>query len=49
MSTTSSRRDNLTQTTKDGKIELTEQELNRATGGRPTVGSNTPSRLKIHW
>jgi hypothetical protein len=33
MSTTSSRRDNLTQTTKDGKIELTEQELNRATGG----------------
>ena len=33
MSTTSSRRDNLTQTTKDGKIEVTEQELNRATGG----------------
>jgi hypothetical protein len=29
----SSRCDHLTSTTKDGKIELTEQELNRVAGG----------------
>ena len=33
MSTTISRRDNLTVTSNEGKIELTEVQLSRATGG----------------
>jgi hypothetical protein len=37
MSTTSSRRDHLTSTTKDAKIELAEEQLSRVTGGAQGV------------
>lgn len=35
----SSRRDHLTLTTKDGKIELTEEQLDRVTGGAKVAGN----------
>jgi len=49
MSTKSSCRDHLTQTTKDGKIELTEEELNRATGGylKITMKHVTVSNVRL--
>jgi len=40
-----SRRDHLTETTKDGKIELTEEELNRAVGGMK-IFTVSPVELK---
>ena len=35
----SSRRDHLTLTTKEGKIELTEEQLDRVTGGAKVSGN----------
>ena len=37
MSSTTSRRNHLTLTTKDGKIELAEEQLSRVTGGAQGV------------
>ena len=44
-----SRNEHLTETTKDGKIELTEEELNRASGGTLNFAKITfsPSPLDI--
>jgi hypothetical protein len=43
----SSRRDHLTFTTKDGKIELTEEQLNRVGGGYKEHGQIGYSYLKL--
>ena len=43
----SSRRDHLTSTTKDGKIELTEEQLSRVGGGYKEHGQIRYSYLKL--
>ena len=43
----SSRRDHLTSTTKDGKIELTEEQLSRVGGGYKERGQVEYLKLKI--
>lgn len=43
----SSRRDHLTSTTKDGKIELTEEQLSRVGGGYKEHGQVGYLKLKI--
>lgn len=43
---TSKRADKLTETTDDGKIELSEKELNQVTGGRK-AGANQQEYLKF--
>jgi hypothetical protein len=43
----SSRRDHLTSTTKDGKIELTEEQLSRVGGGHKANGQVEYLKLKI--
>ena len=42
-----SRRDQLTQTTPEGKIELTEAELSRATGGAVKFKFTTTTKDKV--
>ena len=42
-----SRRDHLTATTPDGKIELTEEELGRVAGG--AVAKDPTTKVKIHF
>jgi hypothetical protein len=42
-----SRRDHLTETTREGKIELTEQELDRATGGAARFKFTTTTKDKV--
>jgi len=41
----SSQRDHLTATTDEGKIELTEEELNRVAGGKGAAGG----QLKVEY
>lgn len=43
----SSRRDHLTSTTTDGKIELTEEQLSRVGGGYKQLGQVGYLKLKI--
>ena len=46
------RRDHLTTTTKDGKIELTEEELNRVPGGgfrQTAVSGDFSGKVDIKW
>ena len=47
----SSRRDHLTFTTQEGKIELTEEQLSRPTGGSDSVAGVFSPRvpLKVTW
>jgi hypothetical protein len=44
-------RDHLTSTTKEGKIELTEEQLSRPTGGSDSVAGVFSPRvpLKVTW
>ena len=42
-----SRRDHLTSTTKDGKIELTEEQLSRVGGGRKPGPTYDILKLKV--
>jgi hypothetical protein len=47
-----SRSAHLTETTKDGKIELTEEELNRASGGgirQDAVAGTFEKKVEIKW
>ena len=43
----SSRRDHLTSTTKDGKIELNEEQLSRVAGGTHVPGLNKYSNVTL--
>jgi len=45
----SSRRDHLTLTTKDGKIELTEEQLDRVTGGADAAGHIIKAMGNTKW
>jgi bacteriocin-like protein len=47
-----SRSEQLTETTKDGKIELTEEELNRVSGGvirQDAVAGTFEKKVDIKW
>jgi bacteriocin-like protein len=46
-----SRSDPLTKTTNDGKIELTEEELNRVSGGilQDAVAGTFEKKVEIKW